>query len=166
LLRSCIFYGLGKWLLCLNGSNKFMNVCTILCNVSLAAPVLYFQRFKLRLSRIKVSFVYSYLCGLSSSQSSSSASLFHKIIVLSFLSCFPSVWCHSQLTILILTIVFLLGIFIFVSCLRNLSQSLQYCNIATSCWSLVCHGIFLCMLDFGSLWILVFGVSDFCDHPF
>lgn len=139
-----------------------------LYNVSLAAPVLYFQRFKLHLSRIKVSFMYSSLCGLSSSHSSSSFFIYSTRSSSSVSShfFFSSMWCHSQLIVLFSTIVFLLGVFIFVSCFRNLGQFLQSCDIATSCWSLVCQGIFPCILGSGSLWTLVFGVSDFFDHPF
>lgn len=58
------------------------------------------------------------------------------------------------------------GNFNFCFMFQNLRQSLQSCNIATSCWSLVCQGIFPCILVSGNLWTLVFVVSDFCDHPF
>jgi len=130
-----------------------MNVCTILYNVSLAAPVLSFQRFKLHLTRIKVSFMYSSLCGLSSSQSSSSVSIYST-------KSSPSVPSHVFLFFRVMSLTTYcsvldhslpLGIFIFVSCFRNLMQSLQSCNIATSCWSLVCQGIFPCVLDSGRL---------------
>jgi len=129
-----------------------MNLCTILYNVSLAAPVLYFQRFKLHLSRIKVSFMYYFyvdclavslvclsLYPTKSSSSSISCHVFLFFCVMSF-----TTHCSD------LDPSLPHGNFNFCFIFQNLRQSLQSCNIATSCWSVICQGIFPCMLVSGS----------------